>query len=103
MKRRTPPRPTASLVIALCVSAFSAGPLAFGSWTITASMAVPRTQHAAARLADGRVLVAGGITTGATTGTAETYDPASGTWSATGSMLTPRSRHTATLLAGNRV
>ena len=68
-----------------------------GSWTATGSMAAARTQHAAVRLADGRVLVAGGITASTTTGTAEIFDPTAETWSQTGSLLTPRSRHTATV------
>ncbi|MFT7775685.1 Kelch repeat-containing protein [Roseateles sp.] len=40
-----------------------------------ASMAVARVAHAAARLGDGRVLVAGGWTGAATTASAEVFDP----------------------------
>jgi hypothetical protein len=74
-----------------------------GVWAETGGLAVPRTQHTAALLADGRVLAAGGITYGGTTATAEIYDPASGTWTPTGSMATPRSRQTQTRLRDGRV
>ena len=73
------------------------------SWTPTGSMTVARAQHAAARLADGRVLVTGGVTATATTASSETFDPASETWASVGDLITPRSRHTATLLLDNRV
>jgi hypothetical protein len=53
------------------------------------------------RLADGRVLLAGGKIInqgGAPTAAAELYDPSSGTFSFAGLMTTPRYNHTATLL-----
>jgi M6 family metalloprotease-like protein len=46
-------------------------------WAAGAPMAVPRALHAAVRLHDGRVLLAGG-------GQPEIYDPATGGWTATG-------------------
>ena len=46
-------------------------------WSAGAPMAVPRALHAAVRLHDGRVLLAGG-------GQPEVYDPATGGWTATG-------------------
>ena len=52
----------------------------------------------ATRLADGRVLVAGGCSTAA-----ELYDPATGTFSPTGSMSAVRAGKTATLLHDGRV
>ena len=56
-------------------------------WNITSSMATARVRHAAARLADGRVLVAGGAdSAGAFLSSAELYDPTSGTWHAAASM-----------------
>jgi hypothetical protein len=57
------------------------------------------------RLADGRVLVAGGAFDASHRGqaAAELYDPATGTWTATGSMLAGRYRHSATLLKDGRV
>ncbi|HEV8596816.1 MAG TPA: kelch repeat-containing protein, partial [Candidatus Dormibacteraeota bacterium] len=60
----------------------------------------PRWLHAAARLADGRVLVAGG---GAYTPTAELYDPATNRWTPTGSMSVDRYDFTATVLRDGRV
>jgi hypothetical protein len=61
---------------------------------------VPRWLHAAVRLADGRVLVAGG---GAYTATAELYDPATNRWTPTGSMSVDRYDFTATVLRDGRV
>ncbi|HPA81718.1 MAG TPA: M6 family metalloprotease domain-containing protein, partial [Thermoanaerobaculales bacterium] len=46
-------------------------------WAATQPMAVPRALHAAVRLRDGRVLVAGG-------GQPQIYDPAGGGWTPTG-------------------
>ena len=87
----------------------------------TGSMAAPRSQHTATLLADGRVLIAGGLSgASASAGgirlasyrtaavdsflaTAEVYDPVRGTFSKTNSMSTPHRGHTATLLADGRV
>jgi hypothetical protein len=64
-----------------------------------------RTGFTATRLADGRVLVAGGAFDASHRGqaAAELYDPATGTWTATGSMVTGRYRHSATLLNDGKV
>ena len=64
-----------------------------------------RSGHTATRLADGRVLIAGGTDAGAgpALASAEIFDPATGRSSPTGSMLTPRSGHVATLLSDGRV
>jgi hypothetical protein len=95
-----------------------------GTFTPTGPMGTPRSSHAAALLADGRVLIVGGQTNRSTassgsitlasyelaeTGssdilaTAELYDPATGTFSPTGSMRDFRHRFTATLLKDGRV
>jgi N-acetylneuraminic acid mutarotase len=87
-----------------------------GTWSATGSMTRPRAQHTATLLADGRVLVAGGICDGRyTTGcppdedptgaiaAAEIYDPGTGQWTATGDMTTQRFYHTATLLDDGKV
>ena len=85
-------------------------------------MAAPRSQHTATLLADGRVLIAGGlpgssppaaggitlasyrtVDTDAFLTTAEIYDPTTGTFSRTDSMSTPHRGHTATLLRDGRV
>lgn len=62
-----------------------------------------RNGHTATLLADGRVLVAGGATSSATTSQAELYDPASATFAATGPKGPTRSGHSATRLADGRV
>ena len=74
---------------------------------VTGSMAVPRGEHSATLLQDGRVLVAGGVSyvSGhySYTATAELYDPALGTFSRTGGMKNARHCHTATLLTNGQV
>jgi hypothetical protein len=100
-----------------------------GTFSPTGSMAASRSQHAATLLADGRVLVAGGIGgerasvggfilasyRGADTDsyqtaavdsfltTAEIYDPTTGRFSETGSMTSPHRGHTMTLLKDGSV
>lgn len=74
------------------------------SFAATGSMNVQRLSHAAARLADGRVLVVGGVDSAfATLNSAEIYDPATGTFTATGSMAQARSAHFAVTLDDGRV
>jgi N-acetylneuraminic acid mutarotase len=88
------------------------------SWTVTGSMARPRTGHTATGhtatlLLDGRVLAVGGLDFRVMPGgelgriislaSAELYDPASGSWTVTGNMSTPRDGHTAILLPDGRV
>jgi N-acetylneuraminic acid mutarotase len=72
---------------------------AAGRWTDTGRLHVARADAAAARLADGRVLVAGGYATSSGTvvklGTAEIYDPATGRWTPTGRLVSPRAGRTA--------
>ena len=83
-------------------------------------MHTPRESHTSTLLADGRVLITGGITGPGASGsagvtlaafrlvetsanvldTAEIYDPATGTFSETGSMSSIRDQHTATLARG---
>jgi Kelch motif len=60
----------------------------------------PRWLHATVRLADGRVLAAGG---GRYTASAELYDPATNRWTPTGSMNLDRITFTATVLRDGRV
>jgi deoxycytidylate deaminase len=95
---------------------------ATGTFSSTGAMAAPRQQHTATLLADGRVLIVGGLSgpapatagavilasyrtaeTDAFLATAELYDPTAGTFSRTGSMSTPHRGHTATLLQDGRV
>jgi hypothetical protein len=72
---------------------------AIGTFSPTGSMAVPRADHTATLLRDGRVLITGGFGNAS----AEVYDPAAGTFSQTGSMAIDRVNHTATLLPDGRV
>lgn len=79
---------------------------ATGGFLPTGGMSFPRTQHAAARLSDGRVLVVGGDSPCCPRlplSSAELYDPLTGTFSLTGSMSTGRDFPTATLLASGKV
>ncbi len=81
-----------------------------GVWIPTGSMGKPSFDHIAVRLADGRVLVAGG-SDGSRPGeedqrnltSAGLYDPVSGTWSATGNMLKPQEGFPPTLLRDGRI
>jgi len=74
-----------------------------GVFTATGSMTVPRSNHTATLLPNGKVLVAGGSTGTIFTSSAELFDPTAGTFAATGSMMVGRSTHTATLLPSGKV
>jgi N-acetylneuraminic acid mutarotase len=82
---------------------------ASNTWTVTGSMHDARTAFTATLLADGRVLVVGGV--GITAGSAdpvdlssaELYDPRSQSWSAAAVPPAPLNGHTATLLPGGSV
>jgi hypothetical protein len=74
-----------------------------GTWTPTAAMSTPRSQHTVSLLRDGRVLVTGGMRASSILASAEIYSPALGTWSPTGSMGVSRYYHTATVLRDGRV
>jgi N-acetylneuraminic acid mutarotase len=54
-------------------------------------------------LANGKVLVAGGLNTNGILSSAELYDPAAGTWTTAGDLGTTRLCHTATLLPNGKV
>jgi hypothetical protein len=70
----------------------------------TGTMTTQRKNHTASMLANGKVLVVGGIHSGVYLATAEIYDPATGLFTATtGSMITARGYHTASVLANGKV
>lgn len=83
-------------------------------WTRTALMGAPRMGHTATLLADGRVLVAGGIaislgTHGVLAGNEELvaeieiYDPLADTWMSAGTLATSRAAHMAARLPDGTV
>lgn len=75
-----------------------------GAFTEAAPMGVARSDAAAVRLSDGSVLITGGTTTGgATTYTAEIYDPSANRWTRAGDMAVARAGHTATVLRNHTV
>ncbi len=70
----------------------------------TGSMSTPRSEHGAARLPDGRVLVAGGYSTGGpSTASVEIYDPASGTFTPASPLIEARSPGSVATLADGRI
>ncbi len=77
-----------------------------GLFTFTGSLNFPRQQFSATLLSDGRVLVAGGLTSSSTvdaTATCEIYDPTTGTWTVTGPMPVARFASKQVLLSNNKV
>jgi hypothetical protein len=67
-------------------------------------MSTPRRPYGVILLRDGRVLVAGGTTTGKQViASSELYDPATGRFSPAGDLLSPREKHTAVLTSDGRV
>jgi hypothetical protein len=80
-------------------------------WSPAANLPATRTLHTATLLANGDVLIAGGMTSsGAGTPPPSTvalnglvYDPSTNTWTSTGNFQHPRESHTATLLSNGQV
>ena len=74
-------------------------------WTAAPQMPTERVAgHTATLLANGRLLVAGGVkSAGVGTAAADLFDPASATWTPAAPMNVVRSSHAATLLADGRV
>jgi hypothetical protein len=76
------------------------------TWSVTGSLQKAREQFTATLLANGEVLVAGGLNEGGFNGNGETlseaeiYDSKSGMWTQTGSMSEPRYGQAAALLPG---
>jgi hypothetical protein len=64
---------------------------ATGRWTATGSLHAPRSEGQAVTLADGRVLVVGGMNSDSTSAVnGEVYDPATGQWTVTGNLAAIR-------------
>lgn len=81
---------------------------ASGTWSSAGSLPQPRANHTASMMPDGRVLVAGGLTSGEGVGAQSNnsvlmYDAATNSWSPGPPMGTPRMIHTATTLQSGQV
>ncbi len=76
---------------------------ATGTTTLVAPMNTARRGHEAVLLADGSVLVTGGITSAGVTASVERYHPSTNTWTVLPSMPHASYGHTTTLLADGRV
>ena len=68
-----------------------------GTWSLTGSLQIVRYDQRTILLPNGKVLVAGGVSTQGVETSCELYDPSTGTWSSTGSLIARRQLHTATL------
>jgi hypothetical protein len=88
-----------AVVVGIACAALAGEGIAQGGWSEVASPRESRYGHTATLLLSGKVLVAGGASSGLT----ELYDPATGVWESTGVLHTPRERHTATLLPSGKV
>lgn len=75
---------------------------AANTWTPVASMSQPRALHTATLLANGKVLVAGGLSPSTLT-SAELYDPATDAWTTLPSLSYPRYSQAALRLEDGRV
>ena len=71
-------------------------------WSAVEPLPEPRGRPSLTALADGRLLMAGGIN-GAYLSSADLYDPTTGIWTRVARMQTARDRHTATLLPSGKV
>jgi PKD repeat protein len=90
-------------VFSVMIPLLSVAPIA-GAVEPTGSMSTARSEHAAAKLPDGRVLVAGGYSTGGlSTTSVEIYDPATGAFTPASPLVVARSPAGVATLADGRV
>jgi WD40 repeat protein len=77
------------------------------TWATTGPLNFPRFFHTATLLANGKVLVTGGMSSNSypitILNSSELYDPATGSWTITGPLHEARYNHTATLLPSGKV
>src|ERR1043165_7606426 len=103
---KTVARIVVQVVIAFAVGAVGVSavePAAVASFLTSGPTGVARSSHSSTLIANGKVLVAGGLCRSGVTNSAELYDPATGKWTATSSMNTARYVHSATLLPSGKV
>ena len=81
----------------------TATPMPVGSWSVPAPMIHARSGHFGVRLADGRVLVGGGLGVDGLSQTTEIYFPADDNWLESGELNVARESGVAALLADGRV
>ncbi len=94
------PDGTALAVSAIYAEVFTA---TSGQWDVATPTAVPRASHSATRLADGRVLVAGGYGSAGPIASCEIFDADANRWTQVASLGVGRRAHRACLLPDGRV
>jgi hypothetical protein len=72
------------------------------TWSVTDSMEMPRDWFDVVKLSDGRVMVAGGLVSDATS-SVEIYDPQTGSWTFADSMNQARYSHALVMLQDGRI
>lgn len=110
LKRKSVSQHLLSLILVLALGFLSSNILqaqVSDQFVSTSDMNVPRVNHTATLLKDGKVLIAGGRVDDnfpcTKTATAEIYDPATGQFTMTGSLNVARVSHSAVLLDDGRV